>query len=122
MEKDLNETQMILQYALFRSIPNERYSSSDNFSTLHQIAEGAFSACQQFLADGSPLLMGSNEESNQKTSLFHSFEFTTRWKKLLMEDAIVFSNFLRLLSSTRIERLFIPATAFLGETRLLQKT
>lgn len=89
MEKDLNETQMILQYALFQSIPNERYSPSDDFSTLHQIAEGAFSACQQFLAYGSPLLMGSNEESNQKTSLFHSFEFTTRWKNILMEDAIV---------------------------------
>lgn len=89
MEKDLNETQMILQYALFQSIPNERYSPSDDFSTLHQIAEGAFSACQQFLADGSPMLMGSNEESNQQASLFHPFEFATRWKKILMDDAIV---------------------------------
>ena len=89
MKKKLNETQRILQYTFFQGIPDNQYSPPDNYSTLQQIAEGAFSACKQFLADGSPTLMGSNEASNQKTSLFHSFEFTARWKKILMEDAIV---------------------------------
>lgn len=89
MKKKLNETQRILQYTFFQGISDNQYSPPDNYSTLQQIAEGAFSACKQFLADGSPTLMGSNEASNQKTSLFHSFEFTARWKKILMEDAIV---------------------------------
>lgn len=88
MEKNLKESQLILQYALFQRIPQKRYSSSEDFSTLYSIADEAFSVCQKFLADGSPVLMGSNEESNQQASLFHTFEFSSRWKQIFMDDAI----------------------------------
>lgn len=88
MEKNLKESQLILQYALFQRIPQKSYSSSEDFSTLYSIADEAFSVCQKFLADGSPVLMGSNEESNQQASLFHTFEFTSRWKQIFMDDAI----------------------------------
>lgn len=88
MEKNLKESQLILQYALFQRIPQKSYSSSDDFSTLYSIADEAFSVCQKFLADGSPVLMGSNEESDPQSSLFHSFEFTARWKQIFMDDAV----------------------------------
>lgn len=88
MEKNLREAQKILQYALFQRVPEVHYSSQGNFTTLYLIADEAFSACQQFLADGNPVLMGSNEESDPQSSLFHSFEFTARWKQIFMDDAV----------------------------------
>lgn len=90
-ERKLLEAHRIIRYVLSANIPEAVFTEDEDVSSdaIDQIAKGAFSACEHFLSNGAPVFMGTNPFDPSRESLFHPFEFSSRWGKILRDDAVV---------------------------------